>query len=117
MNEKKTRDANLERFRVPLLLLGLLFSSAIVLTAFEWKTYTESPKLETDLNWRDLPPEPIFTAVAMKKPPPPPPAPKPVVDELVRVDNDKIINIDFVMPDIDFEDDPVIEIIPKKKEV
>ena len=118
MNKKKTRDANLDRFRVPLLFLGLLFSSAIVLTAFEWKTYVESPTVATDLNWRELPPEPIFTAVAMKKPPPPPPAPKPIVDEYLKVKDDKLIDIDFVMPDIKFKDEPIpLEIAQKKEDV
>ena len=102
---------------MPLLFLGLLFSSAIVLTAFEWKTYTEPPTLKSDLNWRDLPDEQIFTAVVMKKPLPPPPAPKPIVDIYEKVDNDKPIEMDFDMPDIDIEVEPVIAEISKKKEV
>lgn len=116
MKEKKTRDANLDRFRMPLLLLGLLFSSAIVLTAFEWKTFVEPPTMETDLTWRDLPDEQIFTAVAMKKPLPPPPVPQPIVDHYVKIDNDKLIDIDFVMPDIDFDDEPQVIEIAKMKE-
>jgi len=116
MKEKKTRDANLDRFRTPLLFLGLLFSSAIVLTAFEWKTFVKHPVKQTDVNWRELPPEPIFTAVVMKKPLPPPPAPKPIIDEYTKIDDDKLTHIDAVLPNIKVDTDPIPLEIHKKSE-
>ncbi len=118
MINKKNRGANLDRLRAPLFFLGLLFASSFVLTAFEWKTYEETTAIDNSCcPVLDLPDEQIFTAVAMKKPLPPPPVQKPVVDDLVLVDDDKRIEIDLLMPDLKFDDDPVIELIPLKKEI
>jgi len=116
MNEKKNRDYSLERFRAPLFFLGVLFASAFVLTAFEWKTYTEISIIErSDRPTTDLPDEVIFTAIPFQKPPPPPP-PKPVIDDFQLADDDKIKRIDFVLPDIDFTADPVITDISRMVE-
>ncbi|NEN25142.1 energy transducer TonB [Cryomorpha ignava] len=118
MIEKKNRDYRLERFRAPLFFLGLLFSSAFVLTAFEWKTYSDIPTIDkSDRANRDLPDEPIFIAVPMQKPLPPPPAPKPVIDELVLIDDDKKIDLILDIPNFEPEDEPVISVISAKAEV
>lgn len=118
MIEKKNRDFGLERFRAPLFFLGLLFSSAFVLTAFEWKTYTETAIIDTsDRPNRDLPDETIFAAVPMKKPLPPPPPPKPVVDVIDIVANDKKIDIGLDVPAFDPEDEPEVTVISVKAEV
>lgn len=118
MIEKKNRDYGLERFRAPLFFLGLLFSSAFVLTAFEWKTYSEIPTIDkSDRSNRDLPDEPIFTAIPMQKPLPPPPAPKPVIDVIDIVPDDKPIDIGLDLPFIDFDDEPEVTTISAKPEV
>ena len=116
MINKKNRGANLDRLRMPLFFLGLLFASSFVLTAFEWKTYIEEPTVSEDYEWRELPDETIYTAVALKKPLPPPPVQKPVVDDLVLVDDNKKIDIDLVIPDLKVDNEPLIETIPLKKE-
>lgn len=115
MNKKKNRDANLERMRVPLLFLGLLFACALVLTAFEWKTFEkkEGPTICLGAT-NELADEVIFTAVAMKKPLPPPPAPKPVVDVMKIVEDDKKISIALSVPSMDPE--PIVQPIAAKKE-
>ena len=118
MIEKKNRDYGLERFRAPLFFLGLLFSSAFVLTAFEWKTYSEISIINgSDRPHLDLPDETIFTAVAMKKPLPPPPVPRAVIDVIDIVPDDKLIDIGLDMPDIDFKDEPEIATISAKPEI
>ena len=119
MNKKKNRDANLEQLRVPLLFLGLLFACGVVLSAFEWRTYekAEDP-VKNDVTTNELPDEVIFTAVAMKKPLPPPPAPKPVVDVMKIVADDKKIGLALSVPSLEPEDpEPYVEAIPSKKEV
>ncbi len=118
MIEKKNRDYRLEGFRAPLFFLGLLFSSAFVLTAFEWKTYSEISTLDaSDRPNRDLPDEPIFIAIPMQKPLPPPPVQKPVIDELEIVDDDKPIEIALDVPDFDPEDEPIVADISAKPEL
>lgn len=118
MIEKKNRDASLERLRVPLLFLGLLFACAIVLTAFEWRTFeNETADLGGSITSNELPDEQVFIAVAMKKPLPPPPAPKPIIDDYVKVDNDEKINIDLVVPFLDPDVEPEIQVIATKTEL
>lgn len=118
MIEKKNRDLGLERLRAPLFFLGLMFASAFVLTAFEWKTYSENPTIEKpDRPLSDLPDETIITAIPMQKPPPPPPAQKPVVDVMQLIDDDKPIEIALEVPDFEPEEEPLVAEISKKAEV
>ncbi len=64
---KKSPQANLENKRLPLFFLGILFATAIVLTAFEWRTFEEVTVLpETGLPLY-LDDEQIFTAVVQKE--------------------------------------------------
>lgn len=51
MNTKKTPKADLENKRVLFIQLGIIFTLAIVLLAFEWKTYD---RILTDLGTRDV---------------------------------------------------------------
>ncbi len=119
MKAKKSKQANLERLRVPFILMGLAFSAALVLTAFEWRTF-EQDELALDdglVLSTELEDEPIFTAVAMKKPTKPKPrVMKPVVDDYIAVDDDQRIDIPLDLPIFDDEDEPVLEEINFSRE-
>lgn len=103
---KKSPQANLENKRLPLFFLGILFATAIVLSAFEWRTYEEIVVVPTT----DLPlyldDEQIFTAVVQKEKLKAPAPRQPNPDELIIVET-----IDEPFPDLDLSepDEPVIE--------
>ncbi len=112
MKAKKSKQANLERLRVPFILMGLACSAALVLTAFEWRTF-EHEELSLEDGLVITPPledETIFTAEVMKPPTKPKPrVMRPVVDDYVAVDDDQRIDIPLDIPIFDDEDEPVVE--------
>jgi protein TonB len=113
MKTKKTRDANLERKRVPFLFLGLVVACGLTLSAFEWRTFEKSPKVPSEGSIHsDLPDEQIFVAVPMKKPKPRPKQRK-VVDEMILVEEVNKMDIELDIPDFEEEVDPVpLDIAP-----
>lgn len=76
METKKTNNADLENKKTIFMQIGLVFSLAIVLIAFEW-TSSDS-RSNTSLNVSDIQAEeeiiPITRQEDVKVPPPPPPA-------------------------------------------
>lgn len=76
METKKTNNADLENKKTIFMQIGLVFSLAIVLIAFEW-TSSDS-RSNTSLNVSDIQAEeeiiPITRQEDIKTPPPPPPA-------------------------------------------
>lgn len=112
MNAKKSRKANLERLRFPLLLIGLTFSGALILSAFEWRSYDEvRVEHPNELVFNsELADEPIFIAVAEKKlVAKKKKVQKPVVNIIQIVANTQEPDLVLVMPDLGEEDEPVIE--------
>jgi len=96
MEEKKSHKADLENKKTIFRQIGLIVTLAILLFAFEWKSYE---KTVTNLGSRVVEdvPEEIIPITEQKVKPPPPPPPKQVVkinvvDDDIKVDDD--INID-----------------------
>ena len=87
MEKKKNSDADLEKKKPTLFLIGFIFALAVVLLAFEYKSYDASLNgfvINVDDEELELPP---LTNTTPPPPPPPPPPPKaPEVLELVEED-------------------------------
>ncbi len=96
MDAKKSPKADLESKKVVFTQIGLIITLAIVLVAFNWKSYE---KREIDLTQREIVeiPEEIIPITEQKVKPPPPPPPKQVT----------VINI--VDDDVEIEDDIEID--------
>jgi periplasmic protein TonB len=106
MDTKKTPKADLEGKRVLFIQIGLVVTLAIVLLAFEWKTYD---RVLTDLGEReviDIPEE--MVEITRQEQPPPPPAPPPQTTQFKIVEDDVEIDDDFMI-DVDVDQTTQIE--------
>jgi len=104
MDLKKSIEANLEKRKKSFLAIGLLFSLATVLAAFEYRTIETQSNPASGLPMFD---DDTETAIVTIPKPPPPPLPiKRTPTEIVLVDD---INeedfVDFLTDDIDFDDE------------
>src|SRR5690554_517603 len=108
MELKKSDNANLEKKRIPLIIIGILFSTALVLVAFEWKTYemeiSQLGELDIDLIEEEI----IPISQQLPPPPPPPPAPTTVIE---IVEDEKEIEEELVIEDMEVTEDTEIEFI------
>lgn len=97
MEAKKTPKADLESKKVIFRQLGLIVALAVILLAFEWKTYE---KTLDDLGQREVVeiPEDIIPITEQKVKPPPPPPPK------------QVVKINVVEDDVEVEEDIVIDV-------
>jgi protein TonB len=106
MELKKSQQADLETKKGLFFQLGLVFTLAITLLAFEWKSYD---KLEvTDMGARQASdiPEEMVQITQQQNTPPPPPAPA-VTTVINIVDNDAKVDDDFM---IDAEADETTQV-------
>lgn len=113
MELKKSQEANLEKKRVPLIIIGLLFSTALVLVAFEYKAYETQIKNLGELNL-DLIEEEIIPISQQTPPPPPPPPPTTTIIEIVE--DEEEIEEELVIEDMDVDENTEIEYIEVVKE-
>ncbi len=113
MELKKSPEADLEKKRIPLIITGLLFATAVVLVAFEWKTFeTEIRNLgELDL---DLIEEEIIP-ISQQQPPPPPPPPAPTT-VIEIVEDEKEIEEELIIDDMEIDESTEIEFIETVEE-
>jgi len=113
MELKKSPDANLEKKRLPLIIIGLLFSTALVLVAFEWKTFETEVKdlgeLELDLIEEEIIP------ISQQQPPPPPPPPAPTT-VIEIVEDEEEIEEELVIEDLEVDEETEIEFIEEVEE-
>ena len=86
MELKKHPEVDLQKKRPMYFQIGLAATLALILLAFEWKSYEISESSLGDLDVEEVEQEIIPISEQRKQPPPPPPPP-PVV-ELEIVDND-----------------------------
>ncbi|MBW6460037.1 MAG: TonB family protein [Bacteroidales bacterium] len=98
MEQKKSSKADLESKKVIYRQIGLIIALAVVLFAFEWKTYDKTIGDLGQRQMEDIPEEMVEITVQETKPPPPPP-PKQVVqinivDDDIEVDDDIMINVE-----------------------
>ncbi len=95
MDQKKSPKADLENKRVLFIQIGLIFTLAVVLLAFEWKSYD---RILVDLGEReivDIPEE--MVEITRQEQPPPPPAPPPQTTQFQIVEDDVDIEDDFII--------------------
>ena len=114
MEIKKNPNKNPIRHRGLFFNLGLLLGTLLVVTAFEWKSYSEVVKVDlTDNHWKDD----EIVSITIQDPPPPPPKPK--LPQVVEVPNDELIEVEmekfvFDPGEIEVEPVPVYEPIPEE---
>ncbi|HKL02255.1 MAG TPA: TonB family protein [Cryomorphaceae bacterium] len=109
MNRKKAKNSDIEKWRMPLFLLGVTFSAAVVLSAFEWRTPNESLPGDGlgEINTIELEPEPIL--VSAMRPPKPPEQSKLNPDKLAIVKKLSPKPIEAKTPKKDFGGEPWVE--------
>jgi protein TonB len=116
MEIKKSKNANLEKWRSTNLLIGLLVSLAFVWMSFEYKTYDKEGPID-NLAYVDLGEEDLI--IQTKAPEPVKPPPVKIYTNMVEVDDDvpvPDIDIDVETGDDDeieaqiIEDDPVEDV-------
>ena len=107
--KRQIKEDKLEKQKKIFLQIGLVIALAIILAAFEWKTYDYSSKDYTRTNYGFIDDElPIITKY--KEPTPPPPKVKPL-SVIKEVDNDRAVDDNNIFnPEID-QADPVPEFV------
>jgi len=97
MELKKSPKAELENKKFIFRQLGLILALAVILFAFEWKSYE---KTTVDLGSREVVdmPEEIIPITEQKVKPPPPPPPK------------QVVKINVVEDDVEVEDELIIDV-------
>ncbi|GHS85058.1 protein TonB [Bacteroidia bacterium] len=101
MEKKKTDKADLENKRSLFIEIGLVFTLAVVLFAFEWKSYDTAEVKDNGQTEIIVDEEEIIQTEQNNEPPPPPP-PVQNVTEIEIVDDDKEIENEI---DINADDD------------
>lgn len=105
MEKRKTPKADLENKKGIFLQAGLVFALAVILIAFEWKTYDRELVDLGDVDVMHIEEEEI--PITRQEPPPPPPPPVPTTI-LEIVDDDEEIEEEF---DLDVEVTAQTEIV------
>ncbi len=106
MEAKKTPKADLENKKTILFEIGLIIALAVILAAFEYKSYD---KITIDLTQRvaeDVPEE-IIPITEQKVKPPPPPPPKQVTQ--IKIVEDDVEVEDDLDIDVEADDETVVE--------
>ena len=112
MELKKSKKANLENKRNTFFLVGLVFTLASILLAFEWTSHPSQASSLGMLQSAEVEEESIpITREEEIKPPPPPPPPK-VVEVLNIVDDDVQIEDELEIEDTEADDETVIDVLP-----
>jgi periplasmic protein TonB len=112
MELKKSKKANLENKRNTFFLVGLVFTLASILLAFEWTSHPSQASSLGMLQSAEVEEEIIpITREEEIKPPPPPPPPK-VVEVLNIVDDDVQIEDELEIEDTEADDETVIDVLP-----
>jgi len=116
MEIKKNPEVDLERKRSLFLVAGYVVALAVVLTAFEWKTYDRSASDLGQLVLDDLEEE-IIPITEMNNPPPPPPPPPPPAPEIKIVEDDVEIEDEVEIMDVEADQEMIIEeVVPVEEE-
>ena len=112
MELKKNPEANLENKRNIMFQIGLVFALALVLVAFEWKTFethsTSLGQLKVEAEEEELIP---ITQQELKKPPPPPPK----VTMIEIVENDEKVE-ETEINETEITEDLEIEVVETNEE-
>lgn len=116
MNTKKSKAANIEKLRIPMISLSLLFTGSLVLASFSYTTEVERDfRAEASESAVEI----MFMEETVKKdiitPVKQPEVILPIDDEIIIDSNTTIIPDPIVIvtpPDIKTGDDKIIEVIP-----
>lgn len=101
METKKSKKASLQKKRNLYLEIGLLFSLAVCLVAFEWPFQPNNNQILLGMQSGALD-EILIPVTRMKfEPPPPPPPPDPIEIILIVADEKDIKEIIFDIPEVD----------------
>lgn len=114
MELKKNPKSDLENKKGMFFSIGLTLVLAIVLIAFEWKTYDQTVSSLGQLRLDDIEEE-IIPITQQEKPPPPPPPPPPPQEILEIVEDDEEIEDEVEIQDA--EADMETEIFEQPEEV
>jgi protein TonB len=109
MEIKKNPEVDLEKKRSLFLLAGYVVALAVVLTAFEWKTFDANASDLGKLVIDDLEEEIIPITEQEIKPPPPPPPPPPA-PEIEIVEDDVEIEEEVEIMDVEADQETIIEV-------
>lgn len=114
MDVKKKFGSNLEKKKKSFLTIGLLFSLAIVLAAFEYRTFPENIQVLGKFDHDLIEEEVIPVSLPVPPPPPPPPAP---TTRIEIVEDDVAIEDELEIVDIEVElDSKIDEVLPEELE-
>ncbi|MCF8277136.1 MAG: energy transducer TonB [Flavobacteriales bacterium] len=108
MEIKKNPEVDLEKMRSLFLAAGYVVALAVVLTAFEWKTFDASAADLGQLVVDDVEEE-IIPITEMDNLPPPPPPPPPPAPEIEIVEDDVEIEDEVEIMDVEADQETVIE--------
>jgi protein TonB len=115
MKSKKNSEVDIERKKPLLFHIGLVVSLAVVLIAFEWKTFdrTQSTlgQLKVDLEEEEMIP------ITKQEPPPPPPPPPPQTTIIEIVEDDEEIEEELEIMDTEIDENTEIDIVEFVEEV
>jgi len=106
MEAKKSPKADLESKKIIFTQLGLIVALAVILLAFEWKSFDKSIEGFGERVVEDIPEE-IIPITEQNKPPPPPPPPKKVV-QINVVDDDVEVEEELLI-DVEADEDTEVE--------
>jgi len=107
MKEKKNPEISLENRRGGYFAIGLLFTLALVLSMFEWKSYdTETVEIQRSIHLNTI--EEEIVPVSQETPPPPPPPPQ-VTTDIQIVANESEIKEELDIEDMDVDVDTKVD--------
>ena len=96
MEAKKSQKADLERKRTVFVQIGMIVALALILVAFEWKTY-DVEQIKIDARQAENVEEEMIEITQQNKPPPPP-APPPTTT-LINIVKDDVEVLDDIIID------------------
>ena len=104
MEAKKTKKADLEPKKVIFMQIGLIFALAVVLLAFNYRSYEGGSTLNIQVRVDDTPEE-IIPITEQKVKPPPPPPPKQVT--VINIVKDDVVVEDDIEIDVEADQETV----------
>jgi|TARA_B110000046_G_scaffold147501_1_gene155158 protein TonB len=114
MDLKKNPEVNVEKKKHLLFQVGLVTALAVILIAFEWKTFDRSVSSLGQLQV-ELEEEELIPITQQEPPPPPPPPPQTTIIEIVEDDVELEEELEIMETEID--EDTEIEIVEIAEEV
>jgi protein TonB len=115
MELKKNPEADIERKKNLFFALGLVFSLALVLVAFEWKQFEGGGKDLGQLTLQ-IEEDEMIPITQVEVPPPPPPPPQTQIVEIVE--DDKELDEELELESTDLDEKTTIEFVEfEEKEV